>query len=78
MGRPKKNTRDYKAIAEKRKAALIARYGSWEAYLAHWQHKRQATIQTTIGDEGYRQIMREAGALGGTNKGLNNKKRQAS
>lgn len=61
-----KKRRNYKHIAIKRKATLIAKYGTLEEYNRHWQDKRRQTLIAKLGAEGYAEYLKAAGSTGGT------------
>lgn len=63
MSRPKR--RNYAKIAAKRKATLIEKYGSWEAYREHHAAKSKAAMVARLGEEGYKAFQAEVGSRGG-------------
>jgi hypothetical protein len=50
----------------RRKATLIAKYGTLDEYNRYWQEKRRDTLIAKLGAEGYAQYLKDAGSTGGT------------
>lgn len=53
------------ANPQKRRATIISKYGTWDAYLEYWKNKRKATLIAKLGEEGYLEYLHKASTKGG-------------